>query len=92
MCGCRIQEEEKFEEKEGIIVCRHCYLNGKNPKCAGCLYGIDVKYVEAGDKIWHRTCFQCSIMYRIRPERFWSKISADNDQESPELWLVGHGT
>ncbi|PIO75116.1 LIM domain protein, partial [Teladorsagia circumcincta] len=34
-CGCRIQEEEKFEEKEGIIVCRHCYLNGKNPKCAG---------------------------------------------------------
>ncbi|KAK6022103.1 LIM domain protein, partial [Ostertagia ostertagi] len=33
-CGCRIQEEEKFEEKEGIIVCRHCYLNGKNPKCA----------------------------------------------------------
>ncbi|EYC22911.1 hypothetical protein Y032_0016g3015 [Ancylostoma ceylanicum] len=35
VCGCRIQEEEKFEEKEGIIACRHCYLYGNNPKCAG---------------------------------------------------------
>ncbi|KAK6038212.1 LIM domain protein [Cooperia oncophora] len=41
-CGCRIQEEEKFEEREGFIICRHCYLNGKNPKCAGKLHNLKI--------------------------------------------------
>uniref|UniRef100_A0A0N4WWB5 LIM zinc-binding domain-containing protein n=1 Tax=Haemonchus placei TaxID=6290 RepID=A0A0N4WWB5_HAEPC len=77
-CGCRIQEEEKFEEREGFIVCRHCYLNGRNPRCADCFDGIDVKYVEAADMIHHRTCFQCTICLQPLSRHF-----VENDRGLP---------
>nr|CDJ96662.1 Zinc finger domain containing protein [Haemonchus contortus] len=77
-CGCRIQEEEKFEEREGFIVCRHCYLNGRNPRCAGCFDGIDVKYVEAADAVHHRTCFQCTICLQPLSRHF-----VENDRGLP---------
>ncbi|KAK6736114.1 hypothetical protein RB195_019033 [Necator americanus] len=47
-----------------------------------CFEGIDVKYVEAMGKFWHRTCLQCSIC--LQP---LNRVFVENDRGLP---MHGH--